>query len=169
MENVETEVAESKPNNYFVDKKRFHVLMLARHETLRDNPEESLRVSEELGSILLKVSSNLSFRYNFINYPFREEMVGDGVENCLKYIDNYDPINYKNPFAYFTQCCWYAFVRRILREKKQFEGKIDLYERQCLIHGITDSHGFENAVTDDYMREELPTDLNATTLETPTV
>ena len=58
-------------------------------------------------------------RANFINYHFREEMVGDAIENCLMYASNFDPAKSKNPFSYFTQIIYYAFLRRITKEKKQ--------------------------------------------------
>ena len=58
-----------------------------------------------------------------MNYPFREDMICDGIENCLQYIDNFDPEKSSNPFAYFTQIIYYAFLRRIQKEKKQLEIK----------------------------------------------
>jgi DNA-directed RNA polymerase specialized sigma24 family protein len=63
---------------------------------------------------------------NFINYSYREEMISDGIENCLQYIDNFDPTKSNNPFAYFTQIIYYAFLRRIAKEKKQsyIKGKL---------------------------------------------
>ena len=76
-------------------------------------------VTDYIGECFLKIAERLSYRPNFINYPFREEMVGDGVENCLMYASNFDPEKSKNPFSYFTQIIYYAFLRRIQREKKQ--------------------------------------------------
>lgn len=67
----------------------------------------------------LKIAEHLSHRPNFINYPFREDMIGDGVENCLLYAHNFDPDKSSNPFSYFTQIIYYAFLRRIEKEKKQ--------------------------------------------------
>jgi len=67
----------------------------------------------------LKIAEHLSYRPNFMNYPFREEMVGDGIENCLLYAHNFNPRKSKNPFSYFTQIIYFAFLRRIEKEKKQ--------------------------------------------------
>ena len=50
-------------------------------------------------------------------------MISDGIENCLQYMDNFDPEKSKNPFAYFTQIIYYAFIRRIQKEKKQQQVK----------------------------------------------
>ena len=76
-------------------------------------------VDNYLGSCFLKIANHLSYRPNFINYTFRDDMISDGIENCLQYLDNFNPAKSKNPFAYFTQIIFYAFVRRIQKEKKQ--------------------------------------------------
>jgi len=76
-------------------------------------------VSDYIGSCFLKIANHLSYRPNFINYTFRDDMVSDGIENCLQYLDNFDPAKSSNPFAYFTQIIYYAFIRRIQKEKKQ--------------------------------------------------
>lgn len=83
-------------------------------------------VSNYIGECILKIANHLSYKPNFINYTYREEMISDAVENCLMYIDNFDPSKSNNPFAYFTQIVWYAFIRRIQKEKKQtlIKGKI---------------------------------------------
>ena len=65
----------------------------------------------------MKIATHLSYKPNFINYTFREEMSSD-VENCLQYIDNFNPDKSRNPFAYFTQIIYFAFLRRIQKEKK---------------------------------------------------
>lgn len=76
-------------------------------------------VTDYIGRCFLAIAERLSYRPNFINYPYREEMVGDGIENCLMYAANFNPNKSKNPFSYFTQIIYYAFVRRIQKEKKQ--------------------------------------------------
>lgn len=84
------------------------------------------QVSEYIGECILKIANHLSYKPNFINYTYREEMISDGIENCLMYIDNFNPEKSSNPFAYFTQIIYYAFIRRIQKEKKQtlIKGKI---------------------------------------------
>ena len=77
------------------------------------------RITNYLGECILKIANHLSYRPNFINYTYREEMISDGIENCLQYIDKFNPEKSTNPFAYFTQIIYYAFVRRIQKEKKQ--------------------------------------------------
>ncbi len=77
------------------------------------------KIPEYVGSCLQLIAENLSHKPNFNQYTFKEEMIGDGIENCILYFDNFDPKRFKNPFAYFTQIIYYAFLRRIAREKKQ--------------------------------------------------
>jgi hypothetical protein len=82
-----------------------------------------------LGSCFLKIATHLSYKPNFVNYMFREDMISDGIENCVQYIHNFDPEKSRNPFAYFTQVIHYAFLRRIQKEKKQLDIKTKIIER----------------------------------------
>ena len=72
-----------------------------------------------IGECFMKIAEGLSHKPNFINYSYRDEMISDGIENCLMYFANFDETKSKNPFAYFTQIIYYAFLRRIQKEKKQ--------------------------------------------------
>ena len=85
----------------------------------KENDEEKPRLSNYIGGCFLKIAEHLSRKPNFISYSFREEMISDGIENCIQYVDNFDPDKSKNPFAYFTQIIYFAFLRRIMKEKKQ--------------------------------------------------
>ena len=114
---------------HYVDNKVLYVAMVehrAKYLAAKEAGTELPRVSNYIGDCLLKISTRLSLSPNFVNYPFREEMVMDGVENCLAYLHNFDPDHIgkrsgkkQNPFAYFTQIIWFAFLRRIAKEKKQ--------------------------------------------------
>ena len=77
------------------------------------------QIPNYIGECFMKIAEHLSRRPNFIMYSFRDEMILDGIENCLMYFRNFDPLQSKNPFAYFTQIIFYAFLRRIAKEKKQ--------------------------------------------------
>lgn len=86
-------------------------------------------VTDYIASCFLKIAEGLSHKSNFIRYTYREEMVMDAVENCLKAIENYNletatRTGKPNAFAYFTQITWYAFLRRIAKEKKQQDIKL---------------------------------------------
>jgi len=87
------------------------------------------QIPNYLGECFLKIATHLSYKPNFVNYMFRDDMISDGIENCVQYIHNFDPEKSKNPFAYFTQIIHYAFLRRINKEKKQLEIKTKIIER----------------------------------------
>ena len=86
-------------------------------------------ITNYLGECFLKIATHLSYKPNFVNYMFREDMISDGIENCVQYIHNFDPEKSRNPFAYFTQVIHYAFLRRIQKEKKQLDIKTKIIER----------------------------------------
>ena len=82
-----------------------------------------------IGECFLKIATRLSYKPNFVNYTYRDDMISDGIENCVQYINNFDPEKSKNPFAYFTQIIYYAFLRRIAKENKQQEIKEKILEK----------------------------------------
>ena len=114
-------MAEKKKVHY-VDNKKFLAAIVERKEQIKEAEgvgDPKPQITNYLGECILKISNHLSYRPNFINYTYKEEMISDGIENSLQYIDNFDPEKSKNPFAYFTQIIYYAFIRRIAKEKKQ--------------------------------------------------
>ena len=90
-----------------------------RCKEAKKNGKPTPQVTNYIGECFLKIANHLSYRPNFINYTYREEMISDGIENCLQYVHNFNPEKSDNPFAYFTQIIYYAFLRRIQKEKKQ--------------------------------------------------
>ena len=107
---------------HYVDNKLLYQVMVEYKQAVKEAEETDDPppvVPNLVGAALLKIANRLSTKPNFINYTFREEMVSDGIENCINYIKNFDPEKSKNPFAYFTQIIYYAFLRRIQKEKKQ--------------------------------------------------
>ena len=126
------------PNSrHYVDNKEFLVAITEYRERVQAAKAAGVqkpRVTEYLGECMVKIANHLAYKSNFVNYTFRDEMILDGIENCITYIDNFDPEKSKNPFAYFTQITYYAFIRRIQKEKKQmdtkkkFIGSLDMQE-----------------------------------------
>jgi len=119
--------AKEKP--HYVDNKKFLEAMIEyrdRVEKAKSKNRKKPEVTNYIGECFLKIANHLSFRPNFINYTFRDDMISDGIENCLQYMDNFNPDKSKNPFAYFTQIIYYAFIRRIQKEKKQIQIKSKL-------------------------------------------
>jgi hypothetical protein len=116
------------------------------------------RVPDYVGECFLKIANHLSFRPNFINYTYRDDMISDGIENCLQYLDNFNPVKSNNPFAYFTQIIYYAFIRRIQKEKKQTTIKQKLiadanYDDLTLQPG--EDREFKNQFT-EFLQKNLP-------------
>lgn len=116
-------------SNHYVTNADFLKAINEYKEQVKHAEEHKLpkpKVSNYIGDCLLKIANHLSHKHNFINYTYKDEMVSDGVENCLMYITNFDSTKSNNPFAYFTQIIWYAFIRRIQKENKQtlIKGKI---------------------------------------------
>lgn len=95
--------------------KEYKKMVLEAQEAGEDKPV----VPNYIGECIMKIANKLSYSPNFINYSYRDDMVLDGIENCLQYIDNFDPEKSSNPFSYFTQIIYYAFLRRIKKEKTQ--------------------------------------------------
>ena len=113
---------EKKKKQHYVNNKEFLQAMIVYKKLCMDAEEsgdEKPLVSNYIGECFLKIANHLSYRPNFINYTFRDDMISDGIENCLQYLGNFNPEKSTNPFAYFTQIIYYAFVRRIQKEKKQ--------------------------------------------------
>ena len=111
-----------KKSEHYVNNKEFLAAMVEYKKSV--NKAKRTKISKPLvpdyiGECFLKIANHLSYRPNFINYTFRDDMISDGIENCLQYLDNFNPEKSNNPFAYFTQIIYYAFVRRIQKEKKQ--------------------------------------------------
>jgi len=107
---------------HYLDNKKFFEEMQKWKKTVEEadqSGEEKPPVTEYIGLAFLKIAENLAKKPNFVNYPFKEDMISDGVENCLMYASNFDPEKSNNPFSYFTQIIYYAFLRRIQKEKKQ--------------------------------------------------
>ena len=104
--------------NYFAEVER---------AALNDKPKP--QIPRYIGECFLKIANHLSYKPNFVNYMFKDDMICDGIENCVRYIANFNPEKSKNPFAYFTQIIYYAFLRRISQEKKQLEIKNKILEK----------------------------------------
>ena len=125
-------LAEKKKKPHYVNNKEFLVAMVEFKQMVSDAEaagEPKPRVPNYIGECFLKIANHLSYRPNFINYTYKEEMISDGIENCLQYINNFNPEKSSNPFAYFTQIIYFAFIRRITKEKKQSKIKDKLLKR----------------------------------------
>ena len=132
-------MAKKQKRNHYVNNKQLLAAMIVYKDEVKNALEketERPRVPNYIGECIMKIAQHLSYKPNFINYTYKDEMISDGIENCLLYIDNFNPEKSSNPFAYFTQIIYYAFIRRIQKEKKQTYVKYKSLENQELIDEI---------------------------------
>lgn len=124
-------------NPEFLAHMKIYVEQVKEHKLASKSPPQ---VSDYIGECLTSIANKLANKPNFVNYPFRDDMVADGIENSLRYINNFDPNKSSNPFAYFTMIIYNAFVRRIEQEKTQLATKYRMIS-ECLIHEVSgDNH-----------------------------
>jgi hypothetical protein len=134
-EPVEILPVKKKPKQY-VNNADFMAALTQYKELSKQAKEGNLPsppIPNYIGECFMKIAEGLSHKPNFINYSYRDEMISDGIENCLMYFDNFDPSKSSNPFAYFTQIIYYAFLRRIQKEKKQTYVKYKATEQMGIL------------------------------------
>jgi len=116
---------------HYVNNKEFLQAMIEWNTTFDlDKGDRVPPVTNYIAECFLKIATHLSYKPNFINYTYRDEMISDGIENCLQYVKNFNPEKSQNPFAYFTQIIYYAFLRRIEKEKKQTHVRNEMISKQ---------------------------------------
>jgi hypothetical protein len=126
----------TKKKTHYINNEDFLKALIQYTDDCKKAKKENLpepQVPNYIGECFMKIAEHLSRRPNFIMYSFRDEMILDGIENCLMYFRNFNPKKSKNPFAYFTQIIYYAFLRRIAKEKKQLYVKYKATEQFGLL------------------------------------
>jgi len=147
------EKPEKKKKTHYVDNKKFFEEMIVWKKLVKEAKETEDPVppiTEYIGRCFLEIAENLSKKPNFMNYVFKDDMIGDGVENCLMYCQNFDPEKSNNPFSYFTQIIYYAFLRRIQKEKKQNFIKYKFLQHQDVKGDFTDYLKFVGVSEDEH-------------------
>ena len=132
-ENVIKKEKIKKQKEHYVDNKLFYKEMVdwkKKYKESQEMDEPPPPVTEYIATCFFHIAENLAKKPNFVNYPFKDDMIGDGIENCLTYCSNFNPRKSKNPFSYFTQIIYYAFLRKIQKEKKQNYIKYKYLESQ---------------------------------------
>ncbi len=149
QEPTNTQRPSIEPGSHYVDNKKFLAELIEYKKQVdhaKENGLEKPMVSNYLGECFLKIATHLSYKANFINYTYRDDMISDGIENCLVAVDKFDPEKSSNPFAYYTQIIYYAFVRRIQKEKKQQSTKYKMLENIDFETLIAHSDGNEDYI-----------------------
>ena len=139
-----------KQRTHYIDNKEFYKQIVAWKKEVKaaeDTDDPMPPVTHYIGECIMKIAEHLSQKPNFANYHFKEEMIGDGIENCLMYAHNFNPRKSKNPFSYFTQIIYFAFLRRIEKEKKQAYVKLKMTE-------LLDDGSVHKWLKHNYLEEE---------------
>ena len=150
---------DKKKKPHYVNNKEFLQAMVEWKARCREAEEQGKPqppITNYIGECFLKIANHLSYRPNFINYTYRDEMISDGIENCLQYVHNFNPEKSNNPFAYFTQIIYYAFLRRIQKEKKQSHVKNKLIENMTVDESLIDDNDMGNPFVDYLQKNFLP-------------
>ena len=146
-------MAKRKRSEHYVNNKEFlqaleNYFAEVERAQLEDKPKP--QIPRYIGECFLKIANHLSFKPNFVNYMFKEDMISDCIENCVQYIHNFNPEKSQNPFAYFTQIIHYAFLRRIQREKRQLEIKNKIIERSGYSEVFDDNNTIDGSNYSEY-------------------
>ena len=154
-------MADKKKKPHYVNNKEFLQAMVEWKAKCREAEKAGKPqppITNYIGECFLKIANHLSYIPNFIYYTYRDEMISDGIENCLQYVHNFNPDKSNNPFAYFTQIIYYAFLRRIQKEKKQAHVKNKLIENMTVDESLIDGgdENFDNPFVDYLQKNFLP-------------
>jgi DNA-directed RNA polymerase specialized sigma24 family protein len=142
-----------KKKNY-VNNAEFYQAMVEYKKACReaeDAGDEPPRIPNYIGTCLYEIANRLSYKPNFINYSYRDDMVADGLENAVIAINNFDPDKSMNPFAYFTQIIYFAFIRRIQKEKKQLYVKHKVVENSVVMGVANEASSTGEKGSTDYI------------------
>ena len=150
---IQPGMTKRKRSEHYVNNKEFLAALIAYREDREIAEAKGLPrpvIPRYIGECFLKIATHLSFKPNFVNYMFKDDMVSDGIENCVQYIHNFNPEKSQNTFAYFTQIIHYAFLRRIQREKRQLEIKNKILEKSGYSEVFDDNNTLDGSNYSDY-------------------
>lgn len=146
-------IVTKKSTNIYVDNQKFleeMVKYIDEFNATGADPKNRPKISRYLGKCFDDIARNLANKYNFARYPFKEEMISDGIFDCIRYLHKFDPNKTKNPFAYFTQICYYAFIRKIESEKEYLYKKYKVSIHSEIFGLLNDNQGvYDDSTIDD--------------------
>jgi len=133
-----TEKKPRKKNNY-INNKTLYGSMIHYKNEVKEAKQKDLHppiVPKYIGESILLICNNLAKKPNFSGYTYKTDMISDAIMDCVAAVDNFDPEKTNNPFAYFTQIAWNAFIRRIHKEKKQTYIKHKNFENSFMMNEL---------------------------------
>jgi hypothetical protein len=142
----------------YINNKEFYALLQqfkADCTEAEKNNQPAPRVPEDIGKCFMMIATKLATKANFSGYTYKDEMICDALENCVVAVHSFNPEKSKNPFAYFTQIIWYAFLRRIEKEKKQTYVKYKSLEQLVVDAEFLDDEGSDAYKNYDIANEKM--------------
>jgi hypothetical protein len=158
LEETQSSSTNAEPSHY-VDNKKFLAALIDYKKSIDAAKAEGKgipQVPKYIGECFIKIATHLSYKSNFINYTFKDDMISDGIENCLTAATKFDPEKSSNPFAYYTQIIYFAFIRRIQKEKKHQATKYKIIENldmDAIMQGSDDTEAGRQLI--DYLKKQL--------------
>lgn len=145
----------ARKNTQYINNKTLYLAMIQYKNSVDEAKKEGLskpQVTRYIGESILLICNNLAKKPNFSGYTYKQDMISDGIMDCIAAVDNFNPDKTNNPFAYFTQIAWNAFLRRIQKEKKQTYIKHKNYENSILLEENWE-HSTPQLKTNEYSDE----------------
>jgi DNA-directed RNA polymerase specialized sigma24 family protein len=155
-------VIKPRSKRHYVNNRDFYNAMVEYKAACKLAEEQGRgrpQVPRYVGECLMMICSKLSTKPNFMSYSYRDEMVADGIENCLASVDNFNPERSDNPFAYFTQIAWNAFIRRISKEKKQAYIKHKNFENSGIMDELWEHQAAEGGHAPQFKHNHYSDDI----------
>lgn len=145
----------AKVRNYINNKTLYGAMIHYKNELREAEKKEVDKpiVPKYIGESILLICNNLAKKPNFSGYTYKQDMISDGIMDCISAVDNFDPDKTNNPFAYFTQIAWNAFLRRIQKEKKQTYIKHKNFENSFLMSELMDEGYSAQLKSNEYSSE----------------
>jgi len=143
---------------HYINNKEFYALLVDYKEKckLAESAGKPIpRIPENIGNCFVMIATKLASKGNFVGYTYKDEMISDALENCVVAVHSFNPEKSKNPFAYFTQISWYAFLRRIEKEKKQTYVKYKSLENLVVSSDLLDEEGGNGYSNFDITNEKM--------------
>lgn len=137
---VSKQISKRKPKNQYINNIELYNAIIDHYQDIElclVNNRPVPRLTNYIGESILLIANNLMKSPNFCNYSYKDEMIGDAIENCIKSFYRFDPSKSMNPFAYFTQICYFAAVRRLKSEKKQKAIKSEIIKNSGIIDDVS--------------------------------
>lgn len=153
-------MVKKKTKNYISNKELYeHIIKYkASLEYSIINNTSKPKVSDYIGQAIVLICENLAKKPNFVGYTsqWKQEMISDGMVDCIAAVDNFDPSKTTNPFAYFTQIAWNAYIRRIFKEKKQTYIKYKNLQNEYFLYNLKNDENVQqikhNENIDDFIK-----------------